>query len=94
MSGPGPFTAETDLQPPRRRGHVNPGPDTEDPPFGWPDLVQAADRALEGLCDFIDGDLDYFVLRLLVGRYRAEVARAGFGGRDGKASPKAPAPEG
>lgn len=91
MSRPGPFTGETDLQPPRRRAHVNAGvPDTQDPPFGCPDLVRAMDRVLQALQRFIDGDLDYGALRLLVVRYRAEVVRAGLapglagGGRDEK----------
>jgi len=81
MTRPGSFTAEMALQPARRKSHVNPGPDIEEPPFGWPDLVQAADRALEGLCDFIDGDLDYFALSLLVGDYRGEVLKAGLGAK-------------
>ena len=76
MSGPGPFVAETDLQPPRGRHHSNPGSDTEDPPGDLDGLIQAADRTLEAALAFIDGDLDYGAFRLLAERYRAEVVRA------------------
>ena len=69
---------ETELQPPRRRHHSNPGSDTEDPPGDLDGLIQAADRALEAALAFIDGDLDYGAFRHLAERYRAKVVRAGL----------------
>lgn len=78
MSRPGPFIAETVLQAPRRRSHLNPGPDTEDGPRGDKALVEAADRVLGAVRLFIAGDLDYGALRLLFRRYQAEVVRAGL----------------
>ena len=69
---------ETELQPPRRRHHSNPGSDTEDPPGADAVLIQAADRTLEAALAFIDGDLDYGAFRLLAERYRAEVVCAGL----------------
>lgn len=76
MSRPGPFNAETELQPPRRRGHVNPGPDMEEPPGELDDLIEAADRVLGAVQLFIRGDLDYGALRLLVKRYQGAASAA------------------
>ena len=78
MSAPGPFVAETDLQAPRRRPHVNLGPDIQDPPRRDAGLVHAADRLLEAAQRFVDGALDYGALRCRVVRYRAAVVRAGL----------------
>ena len=69
---------ETELQPPRRRHHSNPGSDTEDPPGADAVLIQAADRTLEAACHFIDGEIEYGAFRLLAERYRREVVRAGL----------------
>jgi hypothetical protein len=81
---------ETDLQPPRRRPHVNPGPDTQDPPHGDKALIQAIDRVLEAVQHFVHGNLDYGALRLLVLRYRAEVRRAGLATARGSLNERIP----
>lgn len=67
---------ETDLQPPRRPGHVNPGPDTRDPPRAGAELVRAADRVLGAAQLYVAGDLPFDDLRVLVERYGRTAAGA------------------